>query len=69
MSTGNNTTSSTMKVAAIDRNWWCGRLLDTCDSESVGHTQVDWSMEPHDSGWVISCGLPLLFSLAIKHYT
>ena len=44
MSTGNNTTSSTMKVAAIDRNWWCGRLLDTCDSESVGHTQVDWPM-------------------------
>ena len=42
-----------MRVAPIDHRWWHNRRLSTYDLESVGLTQVDWSTEPHGSGWVV----------------
>ena len=43
-----------MRVAPIDHHWWYDRRLTTYDPGSVGHTQVDWSKEPHALGGVVS---------------
>ena len=46
----------TTRVAPIDYHCCYDSQLSTYDPGSVGHTQVDWSTEPHVSGWVVSYG-------------
>ena len=43
-----------MRVPPMEHHWWYDRWLSNCNPGSVGHTQVDWSTEPHGPGLVVS---------------